>query len=58
MRTQRNLAQMKEQSKTPEKELYKREISNLSDAPFQTLVIRMLRKLSEDLKSIKRFSQK
>ena len=30
------------------------EISNLSDAEFKTLVIRMLRKLSEDLHSIKK----
>ena len=29
------------------------EISNLSDAEFKTLVIRMLKKLSEDLNSIK-----
>ena len=29
------------------------EISNLSDAEFKTLVIRMLRELSEDLNSIK-----
>ena len=31
MRRQRNMAQMKEQIKTPEKELNKMEISNLSD---------------------------
>ena len=30
------------------------EISNLSDAEFKTLVIRMLKELSEDLKSIKK----
>ena len=30
------------------------EISNLSDAEFKTLVIRMLRELSEDLSSIKK----
>ena len=45
---------MKEQTKTPEKELNKMEISNLSDAEFRTLVIRMLKKLSEDLSSMKR----
>ena len=44
---------MKEQIKTPEKELNKMEISNLSDAEFKTLVIRMLKELSEDLNSIK-----
>ena len=54
MRRQRNMAQMKEQIKTPEKELNKMEISNLSDAEFKTLVIRMLKGLSEDLSRIKR----
>ena len=54
MRSQRNMAQMKEENKTPEKELNKMEISNLSDAEFKTLVIRMLKKLSEDLNSIKK----
>ena len=29
-------------------------ISNLSDAEFKTLIIRMLKELSEDLNSIKR----
>ena len=48
------MAQMKEQMKTPEKELNEMEISNLSDAEFKTLVIRMLQKLSEDLSSIKK----
>ena len=47
------MAQMNEQIKTPEKELNKMEISNLSDADFKTLVIRMLKELSEDLNSIK-----
>ena len=40
------MAQMKEQNKTPEKELNEMEISNLSDAEFKTLVIRMLRELT------------
>ena len=53
MRRQRNMAQMKEQIKTPEKDLNKMEISNLSDAEFKTLVVRMLKKLS-DLSSIKK----
>ena len=53
MRRQGNMTQMKEQIKTPEKELNKREISNLSDAEFKTLVIRMLKELSEDLSSMK-----
>ena len=51
MGRQRNMAQMKEQIKTPEKELKEMEISNLSDAEFKT---RMLRELSEDLNSIKK----
>ena len=51
MRRQRNMAQMKGETKTPEKELKEMEISNLSDAEFKT---RMLRELSEDLKSIKK----
>ena len=53
MRRQRNMAQMKEQIKTLEKQPNKREISNLSDAEYKTLVIRMLKELSEDLSSIK-----
>ena len=55
---QRIMAQMKEQTKTPEKELNKMEISNLLDAEFKTLFIRMLKELSEDLNSIKTISQK
>ena len=54
IRRQRNMAQMKEQIKTPEKELNKVEGSNLSDAKFQTLVIRVFKELSEDLNSIKK----
>ena len=40
------MAQMKDQTKTPEKELNKMEKSNISDAEFKTLVIRMLKELS------------
>ena len=54
MKRQRNMAQMKEQCKTPEKELNKMEISNLSNAELKTLVVRMLKELSEDHKSIKK----
>ena len=54
MRRQRNMTQMKEQIKTLEKELNIIEISNLSDAEFKTLFIRMLKELSEDLNSIKK----
>ena len=45
---------MKEQIRTPEKELNKMEKSNLSDIKFKTLVIRMLSGLSEALSSIKK----
>ena len=54
MKRQRNMTQLKEQNKTPEKELGKMETSNLLEAEFKTLVIRMLRELSEDLSSIKK----
>ena len=54
MRRQGNMAQMKEQNKTPEKELNKMEISNLPDAEFKTLVIRMLKEHSKDLNNIKK----
>ena len=40
------MAQMKEQIKTPEKtQLSDKEVANLSDAQFKTLVIRMLTEL-------------
>ena len=44
---QRNTAQMKEQSKTPERELGDKEIANLSDGEFKALVIKMLIELIE-----------
>ena len=53
MRRLRNMGQMKEQIKIPGKELNEMEIRNLSAAGFRTLVIRMLKELSEDLNSIK-----
>ena len=50
---------MKEQIKTSEKELSDKEIDNLSDAEFKTLVIRMLtemvefsHKMKEEMKAI------
>ena len=43
MKRQRNMAQMKKQIRTPEKELNKMETGNLSDAELKTLVIRMLK---------------
>ena len=54
MRRQRNVAQMKEQIKTPEKELNEIEISTLSDEEFTTLVVRTLKEISEDVSSIKK----
>ena len=54
MSRQRNLAQMKKQIKTPEKELNKMEISNLTDAKFKTLVIRKLKVLSGYFNTIKK----
>ena len=44
---------MKEQIKTPEKQLSNEEIVNLSDAQFKTLVIRMLKELIEYGNNIK-----
>ena len=41
------MAQMKEQIKTPEKELSDKEIANLSDSEFKTLLIRVLTEIVE-----------
>ena len=41
------MAQMKEENKTPQKELNETETANLSDAEFKTLVIRMIEELTE-----------
>ena len=54
LRIQRNRAQIKEQNKTPEKELNEIETMNLSDVVFKTLVIRMLKELIEYSNSMKR----
>ena len=48
MRRQRNMSQMKEQTKTPDKELNKLETSSLPDAEFKTWFIRMLNDLNEN----------
>ena len=53
MRRQRNMSQMKEQIKTPEKELSNMEIANLSDVKFRISVIRMLKELTEYSNNIK-----
>ena len=49
---------MKKQNKTPEKKLNKMEKSNLSDAKFKTLVIRMLKELIGYFNSIKKTQAK
>ena len=54
IRRQRKIAQMKEQCKTPEKELNKMKRSNLSNAKLKTLVMRMLKELIAYLNSIKK----
>ena len=48
------MALMKENNKTPEKELNKMEISNLTDAEFKTLVVRILKELTGYCNSIKK----
>ena len=48
MRRQRNISQMKEQNKTPEKNLNQMKTSNLPDAELKTLVIGMLSDLNEN----------
>ena len=47
------MAQMKVQNKTPEKELNEMEITNLPDTEFKSLVISMLRELTEYGNSIR-----
>ena len=53
MRRQRKMAHVKEQNKTPQKEIREMEIVNLSGAEFKTLVVRMPRALLEYGKKIK-----
>ena len=48
------MAQMKEQNKTPEKELNEMWIANLSDAEFKALVTRMLKELTGYFNNIKK----
>ena len=45
---------MKEQEKSPEKEVNEMEASNLSDIEFKVEVIRMLKELSENYNSMKK----
>ena len=51
--TRQSMDQIKNQNKTPEKELNKMEVINLSEAEFKTLVIRMLKELIKYGKNIK-----
>ena len=48
------MAQMKEQHKTPAKELNEMGVSNLSDAEFKGLVIRMLKEVIDYGNSIEK----
>ena len=61
MRRQRNMAQMKEQNKTPQKELNEMETANLSDAEFKTPVIRELTEYSkstrEEMKALSKIKK-
>ena len=41
------MVQMKEQIKTPKKQLINEEIANLSDAEFKTQVIRMITEMAK-----------
>ena len=50
--------QMKKTDQNSRKRTKKMEISNLSDAELKTLVIRMLKELSEGLSSTKRSHEK
>ena len=52
------MAQMKEQIKTPEKEVNNMQSSNLSDAVFKTLVIWMLKEHTVDFNSMKKVQSK
>ena len=54
MMRQRKMAQMKEQNKSPGKALNEKDISNLSDAEFKTLLIRMLKQIIGYYNSIKK----
>ena len=50
----RNMSQIKEQTKTPEKLLNKIETNTLLDAEFKTMLKRMLKQLGENLHSTKK----
>ena len=48
MRRQKNMFQMKEQGKEPERNPNKTEINNLSDKEFKAMVTRMLTELGKE----------
>ena len=53
MGIQRNMPQMKGQEKSQEEELTEMEATKLPDTEFKTMVIRMLKELSENFNCIK-----
>ena len=55
---QRNTPQMKEQEKSPQKELNDIKASNLSDTEFKVMVIRMFNGMKKDIETIKKDQSK
>ena len=53
MGRQRSMTQIKQQDKPPEKELNKMEASNQPGIEFKTIVIWMLKEISENFNNIK-----
>ena len=49
MGRQRNMPQMKEQKKSPEKELNEMQATKILNAEFKTIIIRMLKDVRESL---------
>ena len=43
-----NMSQIKEQDKTPEKDLSEIEVSNLPNKQFKVMIIKMLKELGEE----------
>ena len=58
MLRQRNMAQIKEQSKASERELSDEEIANLSDGEFKALVIKMLTDLIDLGRKMKKTNER
>ena len=53
MRRQRNTSQVTEQGKSPKEELNEVEASNLEDAEFKVMPIRMLKSMKKDIEAVK-----